>query len=160
MSDIHRFPDHLLILVCDSRKAILLRNSGSVLRPTLELMERVSSERETGNPDGTDRAGRRFDGHRTGASFQSKSALAQTDLKRKSAEEFSDSIVLRLEKVLESEPRYQLLIAAPPEFLGVLRDRMPAALQGSVVAEVPKHLTEARLDEIASSLAKTYAAMQ
>jgi protein required for attachment to host cells len=159
MSDIHRIPNNLLILVCDSRKAILLRNSDSALRPTLEVIERVESEHEAGRLDGSDRAGRRFDANNAEATFQSKSAMAQTDLKKKSAEEFSDSIILRLEKVFESEPRHQLLIAAPPAFLGVLRDRMPASILDNVVAEVPKHLTDAQLDEIASSLAKTGAAM-
>lgn len=160
MSDIHQIPKNLLILVCDARKAILLRNSNSALRPALEVIERVDAEPSPRSLQESNRAGRRFDANSASASFQSRSAMDQTDPKRRSAEEFSQTVIQRLERIHEGGLQYKLLIAAPPAFLGLLRDRMPAAISDLIIAEVPKHLTEARLDEISTSLAKTYASMR
>ena len=47
----------------------------------------------------------------------------------------------------------QMVIAAPPQVLGAIRDRMPDALRGRVLAELDKTLTKHSMAGIAEIVA-------
>lgn len=156
MAKLDRLPKELLIMICDSRKALLLRNSGSAINPSLEVLDRVKVPEDDSAAAMPDRPGRRYDGGAMGASFQSRSAMEEPDLARQASEAFADQIIAHLTKVHRRKPIVEMLIAAPPAFLGVLRDRMPGPLAALVTAEIPKHLTDVRIDEIAGSLVEKW----
>ena len=154
MTKLDRLPPEMLILICDSRKALLLRNSGSAIRPKLDVLDHLEDGGEANEM--SDRPGRRYDGGAGSAPFRPKSAMEMPDLARQSAIAFAEKLIDHLERLQKSEPVDEMLIAAPPAFLGILRERMPPGLAQLVTAEVPKHLTEARVDEIADALVERW----
>jgi len=156
MAKLDRLPKEMLIVICDSRKALLLRNSGSAIKPSLEVLDRVNLPEDDRATDMSDRPGRRYDGGANGAPYRSRSAMEEPDLAREAAEAFADQITAHLTQVHRRKPIDEMLIAAPPAFLGVLRDRMPGPLAALVTAEIPKHLTDVRIDEIAGSLVEKW----
>ena len=62
MSRIVRIPEDHLILVCNSRKALFLKNAGPVAQPELKVDAHAAFEWEPEELMNSDRAGRRFDG--------------------------------------------------------------------------------------------------
>ncbi|WP_170611151.1 baeRF12 domain-containing protein [Ruegeria arenilitoris] len=152
MSKILRVPEDVVVLVCDSKKALLLKNTGAVAQPVLQIeksIERPKHAGEVGNPD---RPGRRFDGGAAAVSGSSRSAMEATDVEAKRAEAFAVSIVSALGERHRKNPIGGLIIAAPPNFLGILRQNMDHDLRQLIRDEVAKELAEMPLSEIQKGL--------
>ncbi|KUJ77189.1 host attachment protein [Ruegeria profundi] len=148
MSRIVRVPEDVVVLVCDSKKALLLRNIGAVAHPEFhieESIERPQDEDEAGN---SARPGRRFDGGAAAASGSSRSAMEATDAEAKHAEAFAVDVVSALGERHQKKPMGGLIIAAPPSFLGILRQKMDHSLQQLIRDEVAKELAEMPVSEI------------
>lgn len=148
MSKIIRIPEDVVVLVCDSTKALFLRNIGAVAQPKLhieESIERPRDEDETGN---SARPGRRYDGGAAAVSGSSRSAMEIADTEAKYAETFAEKVVSVLDKRHHESPMGGLIIAAPPSFLGVLRRKMNDNLQQLIRNEVAKELAEMPTSEI------------
>ena len=147
----HRLPEKLLILVCDSRKALFLRNVGSPIQPKLEVLQHQETDGFPQDAEASDRAGRRFDGDPAGGSFQSRSAMEQDDLGHRQATSFAGQIDTRLQELIREHEIDQIAIAAPPSFLGVLREEFSTEVARIVTSETPKRLTDVHVDEIAAA---------
>lgn len=152
MATLSKVPKDLVILVCDSRKALLLRNAGGAARPELEITEHIEDEAVPADNMDTDRAGRRYDAGGIGGSFRARSAMEANDYEKARAEDFASRLVDTLSDRHRQKPIARLLIAAPPIFLGILRGRMSDELRRLTVTEVPKRLTELPVGEIQKAL--------
>ncbi|MEW4531237.1 host attachment protein [Maioricimonas sp. JC845] len=72
---------------------------------------------------------------------QSHAGDPETDFRHQTAQQFAGQIVERLEKGRLTNAFGKLIVVAPPLFLGVLRDKLPAPLSQLVAHEIGKDLT-------------------
>ena len=101
------------VVVMDEARAILLENSGTAESAHLHEIERIEGEPLAPY---SDRPGRVFD-----AAKHQRSAMEPPDLDRIMGERLAAGVVAHLRKVAGDRP---LVIAAPPQVLGALRDEM------------------------------------
>jgi protein required for attachment to host cells len=130
-------------LVADGSKALVLMNKGSQEKPNL-VTERVLTLDNPPNRDhNSDRPGRMFD-----HSAHHKSALEPTDFHQRAEDLFMKKIAEQLHVALKADLFSRLVIAAPPDALGVLRQEMSEDLKKVVVAEFNKNWTNIPVAEI------------
>lgn len=151
MAELNRIPDDSLVLVCDSRKALFLRNAGTSIHPQMEVLEHMDAPRPDPN-DEPEHPGKRYDGGSSAAGFHPRSAMETTDVEKLRAKEFAEAIAESLTSRQRGDGFKHLIIAAPPEFLGLLRDEISDGLADLVMAEIPKRLTGSPVEKIATSL--------
>ena len=101
------------VLVMDEERAILLENGGTVDAPNLHEVERMAAEPLAPY---SDRPGRAYD-----VGKNQRSAMEQPDLDRLGGERLAAQVVAHLRKVAGDRP---LVIAAPPQVLGAVRDEL------------------------------------
>ena len=142
----------MLLVISDSQRALLLRNEGTEIHPSLVVVERIAPVRSTNESGDSDTSGRRSGGSNRIAHFGARSALEQSDTRRLQTLEFADQLTNELTKMLRQGRFKNVVLAAPPAFLGALRDAMPPEVARRVAAEIPKHLTEATIEDIQSAL--------
>jgi protein required for attachment to host cells len=139
-----RIPSQALILVCDGRKALFLRNMGDATLPDLRV---ISVFKDKANPptalQGTDRPGRTF-----GRASGRHSAYAQTDWHTLEEEHFAHEIILALENLNMNGEIDHLVLVAPPKTLAELRAAMPRSIHEKILEEVHKDLTKHPVHEI------------
>jgi protein required for attachment to host cells len=139
-----RIPSQALILVCDGRKALFLRNIGDAMLPDLRV---TSVLRDKANPStalqGTDRPGRTFD-----RASGRHSAYAQTDWHTLEEEHFAHEIVSALERLDLNGEIDHLLLVAPPKTLAELRATLPLSVKDKILDEIHKDLTKHPVHEI------------
>lgn len=150
MSSLNRLPDDCLIVVCDSKKALFLTNTGTPIHPSLRTEDHI--EAPASAAEDSDRPGRRFDGGKADAGFHARSAMEVPDLEKEHAAEFATLLADNLADRHRNGDFEALVIAAPPEFLGLLRDALSAEVAGTVTAEIPKRLTDVPVGKIAGKL--------
>ena len=152
MQRLNRLPKEMLLVISDSQRALLLRNEGTEIHPSLVVVERFEPARTTNESGDSDRSGRRSGGSNRIAHFGARSALDQSDTRRLQTLEFADQLTNELTKMLRQGRFKNVVLAAPPAFLGALRDAMPPEVARRVAAEIPKHLTEATIEDIQNAL--------
>ena len=81
----------------------------------------------------------------------------RTDPKELEAERFAGQIVEALEQARREGLFGVLVVAAPPRFLGLLRERMTPSLRGCVGATATLDGVRMRIEELQSSLAEALA---
>lgn len=150
MSRLDRLPTGAHIVVCDARKALFLVNEGTPMTPRLTVNAKLE-----GRPVETDilsdRPGRRTDHVSAGAGRAPRSAMETIDVPQREAERFADQISARLGQLHEREPFRFLVLAAGPEMLGLLRERLPD-LDNCDIREIPKGLTHLPVGEITQAI--------
>jgi protein required for attachment to host cells len=77
----------------------------------------------------------------------------RTDPRRKEKRRFVEELSEMLDQRLRGKGFDRLVLVAPPQVLGDLRDTISPAVRAAVVAEVPKDLTKTPNREVASHLA-------
>jgi protein required for attachment to host cells len=96
----------------------------------------------------SDRAGRH-----TGAFGQGSHVFdARTEAKAHEAETFAREIAARLDKGRTGGQFLHLVLMAPPEFLGTLREQLGDPLRRLVVTEIAKDLVRCTADEVRARL--------
>lgn len=136
------------VVVADGEKALVLESVGAPKRPELRLIEREEADLEMPGA-ATEAPGRvyeSFGGPRV-------SALEQPDYGRLAADRFAAELVTMLAAAARKGRFEQLVLAAPPQVLGALRDAMTADLRARVVAELPKTLTKHPVAKITELIA-------
>lgn len=154
MSNIVRIPEDQLILVCNSRKAVFLKNVGHLAQPELQVDAHAEYEMDKEGLMNSDRPGRRFDGGANSSTGGARSAMEMPDPEAKHAEEVAERVLAKLADRHRKSPVGGLLIVAPPAFLGVLREKMSDGLRDLVVGEVTKDLAEMPVSDIQKALLK------
>ena len=151
MAELNRIPEDSLVLVCDRRKALFLRNTGTPIHPKLEIVEHMDAPKPDPN-DEPPHPGKRFDGGAPGAGFHSRSAMEAADPEKLQAMEFAEAVIESLTSRQRGDKFKHLIVAAPPDFLGMLRDGMGDAIADLVMAEIPKRLTGLHTEDIAGAI--------
>lgn len=143
---------NLWVLVCDGRKALLFENVGDRVYPKLETREALEHVVPANRELGTDEPGRFFspsDGRRSSAE--------PTDFHRQEEERFLTHLARDLDRFVTVHGIKDLVIAAPPRALGVLREALPHHLRSIVKAELDKDYVALPAYEIEKHLAKALA---
>lgn len=139
------------VAVADGEKALILRNEDTDDNPFLNVV----STREIDNPPTRDQAanrrGRMQDG---GAGGAQRSAVEDTDWHTLEKERFAKDFTERLNKAALKNAFDRLVLFAPPQTLGKMREEYHGELEKRVVKEVPSDLTNHTVDDIEKQVAK------
>ncbi|MEQ8166098.1 MAG: host attachment protein [Alphaproteobacteria bacterium] len=134
------------ILVADATRARLFRPRAREDRLEDALVFDIEIDIPRSRDIGSDRPGRSFD--RAGQGRHAEEP--PTDPKRHAKAEFARSLAHRLEDLRNKDGLSELIVIAPPTFLGDLRSLFSTPLRAIVVEEHAKdiaHLTLPRLDD-------------
>ncbi len=140
-------PANALVLVSDGRRARLLRNQGTPVKPQLIVEHSLDRINPATRDQGTDKPGRRH-----GADGVSRSAIEQTDWHDQEEERFAAEIAELLYKMGHAGAYDELVVVAPPKMLGDLRAKFHQEVSSAVIAELPKDLTQYSVPEIGRML--------
>ncbi|AZO11462.1 MULTISPECIES: host attachment family protein [unclassified Mesorhizobium] len=133
----------LWVIVADGEKALFLRNEGDAKFPNLEVVQEMEQENPATREQGTDRPGRYSDGPTV-----HRSAVEDTDWHRLGKERFADDIAERLYKLAHRGEFEEIVLIAPPQVLGEMRQKLHKEVSGKVQAEIPKTLTNHTIPDI------------
>lgn len=148
----NRLPDNLLLLVCDTRKALFLKNIGTPIHPKLEVLQHDETEGHTEDERDSSHAGRRSGGEGAGTFPGARSAMEQEDLDKRHAVAYARHLEALLQTLNLKHDFKELAVVAPPAFLGVLRNQWSKEIAHQITFELPKRLTDLTPDEIAAAL--------
>lgn len=157
MPGLRRLSTRALIVICDARKAMFLRNDGTAIRPSLALLNTIAADREAPERDlaGTP-PGRRPDGPSGSGQRGPRSAMEQPDYARLDEESFAADVAGECRRQFGSGAFEGLIIAAPARMLGALRHVLDPRLRDAVLDEVSKTLTGFPVDRIAGHLVEEW----
>ncbi|WP_188517960.1 baeRF12 domain-containing protein [Alsobacter metallidurans] len=141
-------PFDSLVLVCDGRKSLFFRNTGSAAAPTLHLMQRSDADP---NPPtqkwGADRPGR------SGAGDSRRTAMGQTDWHEEAERQFAIETAALLDQLANSFTAKAVVIIAPPRTLSVLRDHVSPNVRAMQMTDCAADLTKHSVPQIEEWLA-------
>jgi protein required for attachment to host cells len=155
----------LWILVCDASRARLLRttskNRGLVMIEAFEHRESRAHVRDLmadahgRKPVGPVPASRAYG---PGGGHGRPGAEPDTDAKEVEAQKFARELAGMLEKRLNEHAYDQLIIAAPPHFLGTVRNAVSTQVAKHIEATIDKDFTGLELHDLADRLLRPRAA--
>lgn len=134
------------VVVADAEKAMILQNNGDTRNPDLHQLERIEAAEVIIN---SDRPGRVHE-----STTNKRSAMETPDFDRLNAEAMVGDLMDLLSRKAAKGAFSQMVVVAPPQVLGAIRDKMPEALRPMVVAELDKTLTRHPLAKIATIVAE------
>lgn len=136
------------VIVADSSrgKVYTQAQANSALEETIDLVH--PSSRLRGTDLSSDRAG----GHTGGFGQGAHSFDPRTEAKEHEAETFAKEIADRLESGRTSGQFQKLVLMAPPEFLGVLREELNDELRKLVTGALAKDLVMRSVEEVQEHL--------
>jgi protein required for attachment to host cells len=138
----------VLVVVADAAHAHLYESRGA--EADLAEVEALLNE-ESRKPERdlvSDGSGRRNHRPTQGAS----SAYGGTSMREHFAERFAAAIGKRLESQLDDDPERRIYIVAGPQFLGLLRQRLPQRVLRHIAGEVPKSMVREKRSRIRAAL--------
>ncbi|MGX5805401.1 baeRF12 domain-containing protein [Bradyrhizobium sp. Arg314] len=139
-----RLKHGLWVVVADGEKALFLRNQGDSKFPNLEVVHEMEQENPPTREQGTDKPGRYAEGPR--------SAIEDTDWHRLGKERFALDIAARLYKLAHRGEFDAVVLIAPPQVLGEMRQKLHKEVGQKVQAEIPKTLTNHTISDIENLL--------
>ena len=140
------------VLVADGEKALFMRNDVDAQDPDLNVVRLEEQDNPSDLEQSANRRGRMNDngpGH--------KSAMDDTDWHELAKERFAADLADILYKQAHKGAFERLVIAAPPNILGELREQMHKEVADKVIAEVPKTYSNHPIDEIEKLLKRELA---
>ena len=137
-----------LVMAADGKKALLFRNEGDSKYSVLQTLTQESIANPATHETGSDRPGRSFS-----SVSRRRSSVGQTDWHRQAEERFARHVAGVLEDAVKDSDA-DLVIVAPPQFLGSLRDQLGASVKRRLRAEINKDLVHRETDEIAEAIAR------
>ena len=140
------------VLIADGEKALFLENRTDGEDPFLEVVRQEEQDNPPAGEQAANRPGRMSDGpsgHR--------SALDDTDWHELAKDRFASDLADILYKQAHSGKFDHIVLVAPPNTLGELRQQLHQEVSNKVVGEVPKTLTNHPIDEIEKIVAKELA---
>lgn len=149
MESVH-VPANALVLVSDARRARLLRNKGTPLKPELIIEKALEHENPPTREQGTDKPGRRAT--TMGGAGTVRGGIEQTDFHQQEEERFASEIAEMLYQLSHAGRYEELVVVAPPKMLGDLRAKFHPEVAGAVIAELPRDLTQYSVPEIGRML--------
>jgi protein required for attachment to host cells len=138
------------VVVADRARARIF-SASTPKGPLTELEDLVLPEARSHERDLTsDRPGRAFDSGGTGRHAME----APTSAKQQAALSFARTIAERVESARLTGNCQQLVLVAPPDFLGHLKKQLGAQCAKLLTRQISKNLTQLRVDDIRSHLPK------
>lgn len=142
MSEI-RVPHNALILVMDSSRALLLRNAGTPVQPSLRVEQHLQAqENPLSHGSGSDRPGRMAVGFRRSSmeegAFHERQEMAFAELVAQWSDHF----------IRQHDEEHGLGVIAPPRCLAILRRVLPATSRKHIFFEIDKDLAGMPLEAI------------
>jgi protein required for attachment to host cells len=131
------------VLIADGEKALFLENKTDGQDPFFEVFR----EEEQDNPPNREQAANRPGRFNDGPSVH-RSAVADTDWHELAKDRFAHDLADILYKQVHKGRFNKLVIVAPPNTLGELRQELHQEVTQKVIGEVPKTLTNHPIDEI------------
>ncbi|MCZ4354066.1 host attachment family protein [Roseovarius aestuarii] len=131
------------VLVCDSEKALFLRNDVDAQDPDLNLQDIKTQE----NPSDIDQSANR-PGRMNDSGPGQRSALDDTDWHELAKERFADELAEILYIKAHRGDFDKLIIVADPRTLGALRPALHSEVSSKVIAEIDKTMTNHPVDKI------------
>lgn len=128
-----RVPENCLVAVCDGGQALVLRNRGSACAPSLVTIWGASNQGKLTHELGTSRPGRVM--LRAGTA---RSALEQTDLHQKAETDLLRSMMSRLAQAVRMKETDKIILVAPANVMGWMREHMPRAVEQAVIGALSK----------------------
>jgi len=140
------------ILVCDGRKALILRNDGPAGAPKLSVEREIHAEAPSSHSRdlGVDRAGRTA--QRQGGRLGPRSAVEEVDFHSTEEEKFVRDTLADFTAHCERNGVHEVVLIAPPRALAVLRKAGSKALLERVIGEIDKDLTRHTVYDIARAI--------
>ncbi len=138
------------VLVADGEKALFLRNDVDEANPDLNVVRIEEQENPSDYDQSANRPGRMHDG----GTPHSRSAYEDTDWHELAKERFAAEMADILYKQAHKGKFERIVLVAPPQVLGEMRDHLHKEVQDKVVAEVDKTLTNHPIDKIEALLRK------
>jgi protein required for attachment to host cells len=145
-----RIPNESWVLICDSQKALLLRNEGDPDLLDLKPIEIHSEPHPRTAELGTDAPGRSLQSHAAGG----RSAYEATDFHAQEESQFLQKITRIIDAAASERKFKHLVLVAPPHALGLIRESLTPAARALIIAEVHKDLTNVPIGTIEEHLAR------
>jgi protein required for attachment to host cells len=136
-----------LVLAADGKKALLFRNEGDRKYSILQTLTHEEIVNPATRDVGSDRPGRAFS-----SIGKRRSGYDQTDWHRQAEQRFARRAADLLEAAASGNDE-DLVIVAPPQFLGLLRTQLSASVGKRVRAEINKDLVHHDIDDISGAIA-------
>ena len=136
------------VLVADGGRALVLRNDGDEVYPNLQVVKKYEIENPPTRDQGTDKPGR------TNDALGNSSAMGNTDFHQQAEDRFMQDLASDLGKQHEAGAFKSLIVAAPPEALGVLRQAESANLKKAIVADIHKDWTRMPVYQIEEAVVR------
>lgn len=139
-----KIPTGTWIVVADGEKALFLENTGTALKPDLQLIEKDILDNPPTRDQGTDKPGRMPD------AGIGRSSVEQTDWHEFEKSRFAKDVGAHLNRAAEQGAFKALILIAPAPTLGDLRPTLDATVSERLRAEIEKDLTNHPLPKILS----------
>jgi len=137
-----------LVMAADGKKALLLRNEGDRAYPVLQALAHDEIDNPATRELGSDRPGRSFSSTGPG-----RSGYGDTDWHRQGEERFAKRAAAMLGEAAKDNEA-GLVIVAPSQFLGSLRDQLGPTVKRRLLAEINKDLVHHETDDIAEAIVR------
>jgi len=136
------------VVVCDGRKALILRNEGDAMFPNLRTHEVHEQDNPPTREQGTDAPGRVHE-----SASAARSSVEATDWHDEAERAFLRKVAHRLDAAVAGGEARRLILVAPPRALGALRPMLGKAAHEAIAAEVDRDLVKMPVHEIEKHLA-------
>ena len=141
------------VLIADGEKALFLCNKTDGEDPFLEVVREEQQENPPNREQAANRPGRFNDGPSA-----HRSAVDDTDWHQLAKDRFAADLADILYQKAHKGEFDRLVLVAPPNTLGELRQEIHHEVASKVIGEISKTLTNHPIDEIESILVKELAA--
>jgi protein required for attachment to host cells len=138
------------VVVCDGRKAIILRNAGDAAYPNLKTEEVREHKAAPAHELGVSPPVRTHTAAVAGSTR--RSSIEQTDWHEQEERTFLKELVGHLDKLLTAAKTAKLIMVAPPHAIGVLRKAYTPAVKSKLRAEIERDYVKLPLGEIEQRL--------
>lgn len=140
----------VLVVVSNSTEAEIYTHAQRYSTPALVVSVKADALVKDAPKDFSDRPGRTFDSAGAGRHAMSPTSEPQ----RLAEEQFARALNRELARIFEAHRCGQLVVIAPPRFLGALRATMPDVLDKTVTCTVTKDLVGEEPGRLKSLLAE------
>lgn len=131
------------VLVCDGRKALFIRNTGPVGKPSFEVEQEMHEKIASHAADfGADEPGRITN------AVGPRSAIEGTDWHDAAEEAFLRRAVEAFTTLCDAKAVKEVVLVAPPRALAVVRKAASKSLQDRVIGQIDKDLTKHSVQDI------------
>jgi len=131
------------VLVADGAKALFLENVGDADAPDLRVVRKETLDNPPNHEQGTSAPG----SYRKGGGTP-LSSVRDTDWHQLAEDRFADDLADQLYALAHQGRFRHLVIVAAPRVLGEIRSKLHPEVVATVVADLPKDLTNRPLDKI------------